>query len=111
MEKSGVERKISHAANGRKAAIHRITKKGRARLAGADAGVLGGTAGVDSGESGPLPASHAGDEGVSIPALSGQYSAATVGVATPDQLHIGDGETAKVPVSASCAFNPENDWA
>lgn len=39
MEKTGAERKVSHkAANGRKAAIHRITKLGREKLAGVGAG-------------------------------------------------------------------------
>jgi hypothetical protein len=39
MEKTGAERKVSHkAANGRKAPIHRITAKGRAKLVGTGAG-------------------------------------------------------------------------
>jgi hypothetical protein len=49
MEKTGAERKVAHkAANGRKAAIHRITSKGRQML----------TAGVDAsrGPAEPLPA-------------------------------------------------------
>lgn len=42
MEKTGAERKVSHkAANGRKAAIHRITPKGRLKLT---AGLGGGSA-------------------------------------------------------------------
>lgn len=46
MEKSGAERKVSHAAaNGRKAPIYRITQKGREKLSG--------TAGIHTAKSAP----------------------------------------------------------
>lgn len=123
MEKSGVERKISHAAaNGRKAAIHRITKKGRDHLlAGVDReeGVaadrlgdgLGGS--VHSGENGSAPAPESRAGAPTAQAEGGAHPSApcSAGAASPDQLHIGDTGKEKVKVGASSAYNPGNEWA
>lgn len=105
MEKSGAERKISHkAANGRKAAIHRITKKGREELVGLDAGSSSGdrVASVESGESGepPVPASRA-DHGGHLSPPAQPPSGSQVGAASPEPLKlVGDEVGRERPRSA-----------
>ena len=96
MERSGVERKVSHkAANGRKAPIYRITAKGRAQLVGSDTG----TPHVLPGVPGPREQRSHGEAACSpAPSVaSGEPAQSNAGLPTPQ----GEGgATTSVPLGA-----------